>query len=387
MPTTIAEPTLDELVRAFHDGVRATCDRYADGHEGAVYDHFAGVGAIHWSRQARRDTDLWRAIYFATADGGDLTDLLADRYGFVRVADTYGVGTATISRATAAAAGGTIWQGTRLVVYGPLLEAKRYIVTANTVVSATALTASLPLRAERPGKGTAISVGANAARIDEPLWDTTWTVNRLACEDGTEFEPAAAARARFRDVRLASRVGFIEALVSACKEVGVENAVLFPSDYGGDSEDQGLNMAYVGDSGYSGSDALVRAVQVRLEQTRVLGDNLQVRPLTRGDLIVRADVNLWDLPARVNTTALRTVLVGAILGYFDGATSGFSYDRDALAGAMMKATSAVQFVSFALPSADAGVLSTTNGRLNFPGSLSRYRVRDADITLTFLPPV
>ena len=102
MPSTIAEPTIAELVRAFHDGVRSTCDRYADGHEGGVYDHFAGVGAIHWSRQARRDTDLWRAIYFATAEGVDLTNLLADRYDFDRVTDSYGTGTASLARASSA---------------------------------------------------------------------------------------------------------------------------------------------------------------------------------------------------------------------------------------------------------------------------------------------
>ncbi|MDB4992599.1 MAG: hypothetical protein JWM74_31, partial [Myxococcaceae bacterium] len=224
-------------------------------------------------------------------------------------------------------------------------------------------------------------------RVEDPLWDTTWTVDALECGDGTEFEQAAETRARFRDFRRASRVGFVEALVAACKDAGAANAVLFPSDYAGDDEDNGLNMAYVGDAGFAGSDALVRAVQMRLESTRVLGDNLQVRPLTRSDLVIRADVNLWEAPARVNLAALRTVLVGAILGYFDGATSGFSYDRDALAGAMMKAAAAVQFVSFDLPSADAGVLSTVNGRLNFPASLPRFQVRDADITLTFLPPV
>lgn len=386
MPTAIAEPTLAELVKAFHDGVRATRDRYADGHQGAVYDHFAGVGAIHWTRQARRDTDLWRAIYFATADGADLTRLLADRYDFDRVADTYGTGAASLRRPTAAAADGTFWQGTRIAVHGPLIESTRYVVAADTPVGATELSANVPVRAERPGPGTAISVGADAARIDDPLWDTTWVVDSLTCDDGTAFEPAPVSRARFRDARIAARVGFLEALVLACKEAGAVNAVLFPSDYGGDDEDRGLNMAYVGDAGFSGTDALVRAVQLRLERTRVLGDNLQVGPLARSDQPIAADVYLWDSPARVNTTALRAVLVGTLLGYFDGTSGGFSYDRDAMAGAMMKASPAVQYVTFDLPASDAGVLSVVDDQLNFPATLSRYRVRDEDITLRFLSP-
>lgn len=386
MPTAVEEPTLAELIGAFHDGVRSTCDRYADGHEGGVYDHFAGVGAIHWTRQARRDTDLWRAIYFATAEGGDLTRLLSDRYDFDRVADTYGTGMASLSRETAGAADGTFWQGTRIAIIGAFIEAARYVVAQDTEVGSTDLTVSVPIRALRTGKGTAISVGSAAARVEDPLWDTTWTVTALTCGDGTEFEPAPVSRARFRDLRRASRAGFVEAIIAAAKEAGAENVVLFPSDYGGEAEDQGLNMAYVNAIG-GGVEALARAVQIRLERTRVLGDNLQVRPLVRSELAIEADVYLWDSPARVNTTALRTVLVGALLGYFDGATAGYSYDRDAMAGAMMKASPAVQYVSFTTPSSDAGVLSLVNGRLVFPSSLTRYRLRNGNITLRFQPPV
>jgi len=389
MPTVIQEPTLTELVRAFHDGVRAQRDRYADGHEGSVYDHFAGVGAIHWSRQARRDTDMFRAVYFATAEGTELTNLLADRYAFARVPEAYGTGTARLSRTSTAAGSGTVWKGTRIALTGDLVEQKLYVVTEDKPVGATDTTVDVSVRAERPGPGTAVEFGASStlrARVDDPLWDTTWTVATITCADGTAFETAADARARLLDERSDDRVGFVEAIIDACKAAGAANAVAFPSDYGGDSEDHGLNMVYVGDAGFSGTAALVRAVQRELEAFRVLGDNLQVRALARQDLVLEVAVQLWDTPSRVNQEGLRALLKGVLLGYFDGSTGGFSYNRDAMVGAMMKASPDVQYATFATPATDAGVLSTVNGLLNFPSSLPRYRVAEDDVTITFVAP-
>lgn len=390
MPTSLPEPTIAELVQAFHDGVRSQRDRYADGREGAVYDHFAGVGAIHWSRQARRDTDMFRAIYFATAEGADLTKLLDERYAFERVEDTYGTGEATLARASLAAAGGTIWAGTRIAIVGDFVLPKVYVVLADTAVSSTEATAKVAVRASLLGPGTAIrfdtSSSALRARVDDPLWDTTWTVSSLTCDDGTSFESAAASRARYRLEQRDARVGFVESMVAACKEAGAENAVFFPSDYGGDEEDHGLNMAYVGDAGFSATAALVRAVQKKLESYRVLGDNLQVRRLTRTNLVFDVDVTLWDSPARVNQPGLTSLLRDIVVGYFDGVTRGFSYDLDAIVGAFLRASSAVQFATFRLPASSAGVLSIVGGALNFPSELARYRVAPDDVTINLLPP-
>lgn len=389
MPTAIAEPTLEELLQAFRDGARSA-DRYIDAREGAVYDHFGGVAAIHWTRQARRDTDLFRAIYFGLAEGKDLTRLLDKRYSFERIEDSYGTGTARLSRPTTVAADGTIWEGTRIVVGGPLVEPRRYVVDADTPVGATDKQVTVDVRGESAGPGSAIAV-ANGddgldLRIEDPLWDSTWNVDALECTDGTALESAPEARARFRQQRLDQRVGFATAIIQACIDAGAVHAVIFPSDYGGDEVDFGLNMAYVGDASYAGTDELVRKVQIALEAFRVLGDQLQVRPLSQSDLVVAANVQLWESPARVNLTTLRALLTGATLAYFDGRTSGFSYDRDALSGAMMKAAEVVQFVTFDSPTSDVEVLATVNGLPNFPATLSRYRLLPENISFNFLPP-
>lgn len=389
MPSAFAEPTVAELLQAFEDGVRAQKDRYVDVREGALYEHWSGVAAILWSREARRDTDLWRAVYLDSAEGKDLTNLLQDRYDFEREEDDYGTGTALLKRTSTAAGAGTVWEGTRILVHGDAQLPKIYVVTEDKDVGATDTTATISIRADRVGPGTAIAViaGSPLARVDDPIWDTAWTVDTLTCTDGASFEPAPQARARFRETRKAARAGFVDAIVTACKAVGAANALLFPSNYAGEAYDYGLNVAYVGDENFTATDALVRAVKIELENWRVLGDNLQILPMARANLVVDADVNLWDTPGRVNQAEVRALLKGAIKGYFDGRTAGFSYDRDAMSGAMLKASPAAQFVTFNAPSSDVQLMTTIGGLPNFPATLTRYQVRDDDITLTLLPPV
>lgn len=387
MPSAFAEPTVAELVEAFGDGIRAQRDRYVDAREGAIYQHWGGVAAILWSRNAQRDTDLWRAIYIDSAEGRDLTNLLESRYGFERTEDDYGVGKASLRRSSVVAGGGTIWRGTRICVFGPTVTPKFYVVQQDAPVLSTATTATVLVRAATTGPGTAINVGAGAARVEDPLWDTTWNVESLTCGDGTAFESAPAARARFRDARRAARPGFPEAIVQACKDNGAANAVIFPSNYAGDDEDNGLNMAYVGDAGFTGTDRLVRKVAIALESWRVLGDQLQVRPLTRSNVVFKASVHLWDSPTRVNQDDVRKRIAKSVFTYFDSQTTGFGYDLDALAGVMMKASPEVQIAAVDTPFANADVVSMVGGRLNFPSTLPRYFLSPNDITIELLPPL
>lgn len=389
MPTVYAEPTIQELLDAFEDGVRATRDKHVDAREGAILQHWSGVGAVLWSRCGRRTTDLWRAVYLESAEANELTTLLQGRYAFTRIPDAYGTGTTSLTRPTAAAGAGTIWKGTRIAVTSSAAtptEAKYYVVTANTPVGGAATFVSgVPVRADLPGAGTAINI-SSGARVDDPLWDATWTVSSLVCDDGTSFEAAADARARWRDVRRASRPGYEEAIIAACNTAGADVAYLFSSDYPGDDSDAGLNMAYVGDETFASPAALRRSVIVTLEGYRVLGDNLQVRPLQRTAVTIDANVYLWEGPLRTNHADTTKRLKGALEGYFDRVDK-FGYQRDAMAGAMLKAAPEVQFVTFNAPSADADIVSIVDGALNFPSILDLFSLDPDDIDLTFLPPL
>src|SRR5579862_972708 len=111
MPSTDPIPPLADALRAFGDAVVATRDERADVRRGAVYDHFAGVGAVLLVREALHDRDVFRALYLDTADGADLTALVRRRFGIARILDTFGTGFAVLARSSVAAGEGTVWTG------------------------------------------------------------------------------------------------------------------------------------------------------------------------------------------------------------------------------------------------------------------------------------
>jgi hypothetical protein len=382
MPTTIPEPTISKLRDAFSKGVRGRKDGFADLRIGSALDHFAGAGAMMWARQARRDSDMWSAIYLDSAEGDDLTRHLADRYAFERIPDAYGTGYALLNRLTTSGGAGTVWKGTRIRVVGPRVTPTAFVVTEDTPALSTDTHLRVPIRAPKPGPGYATE--SLSARVDDPIWDATWSVSRLVCGEGTAFEPAAISRARFRDARYDGRVGFRESIETACVAAGATYAVAFQSDYAGDAYDQGLNYVYVGDSNYNGDAALVRAVKVELEKARVLGDNAQVLPMVRTPLRIHAQVSLWDGPSRVNLTGLARVLRDSAVKYFDGARKGFSYNREAIVGGWLRASKAVQSADITTPTADSNVVVSTLGTLNFPDTLPRYVVQETDVDFEFL---
>lgn len=388
MPSVYAEPTIQELLDAFGNGVRVNADRHVDVREGALYQHWSGVAAILWRRNAQRTTDIWRANYLDSAEGNELTGLLSGRYSFDRIPDAYGLGTVTLTRASGAAGGGTIWAGTRITVFGSAetpTEARVYVVTTDTPIVGAALTSSPPVRADVPGPGTAINI-TSGARVEDPLWDSTWTVTALTCVDGTTFEPAADARARWRDVQRASRPGYEEAIILACEAAGADVAYLFPSDYAGEENDGGLNMAYVGLANYTTTAALIRNVTVALESYRVLGDNLQIRGLGRANVNLEINVYLWEGPLRTNLADVTKRIKGAMVGYFNQVLN-FGYQRDAMAGAILKAAPEVQFATFVAPVADADIVQFVNGRWAFPDTLDLFYIDASAIVLNFLPPL
>ncbi len=104
------EVTISELLDIASKGIRSTADKNADLVRGSDYESLTGPCAVIWSRESERDTDLFNAVNFHTADGADLTRMALRRYGKVRLLDATGTGTAVLSRPS----GGipeTIWAG------------------------------------------------------------------------------------------------------------------------------------------------------------------------------------------------------------------------------------------------------------------------------------
>lgn len=375
----IPEPTIRELLDAAGTAVRGLADKNADFIRGSDYESLTGPSAILWSRQARRDSDLFADVNFATASDQALTDMAMLRYGKQRILDSRGAGIVRLKRA----AGGdaeTIWKGTRFFVPGP--TARFYRATADTPVAAGAANIVVPIEAVDIGPGVAVSVGGNIARIGDQLEDSTWLVVELVCADGQLFEKAEDFRERIRRELFEARVGQTAAIIKACKRVGAANVEVFRNNYAGSEYDHALNVVYVGDLGFSSPPDLVRACVLELQGFRALGDNLQVLPMARVELDIRATLHLYDHPALFDLERIERLHVASLHHYLNGSSGRFTYSLDGIRGAIARNTPEVQQVVLTTPTADDQIV--VGAAKNFPATLNRYV--PGSITLTYRGP-
>jgi hypothetical protein len=376
---SIAEPTIQELIDIAAQAIRGGADKTADFVSGSDYESLIGPAAMLWSRQAMRDTDMFNAVNFRTADGKDLTNLVRKRYGKERVLDTRGQGTARLVRPAGGIAE-SIWKGTRLLVPGP--KSKVYRTTKTVEVPASEVMVDVPIESLIVGPGSAIDLGSSVARVDDSLKDSTWTVQSLRCADGTLFEKAEAFRERIRRERLDERVGQEKLIEDVCKAQGAGHVICFRSNFAGEDYDHGLNVVYVGNLGYVGTPELVKACTLALDDVRVLGDHLQVLPMARVDLAVDADVVLHASPALFDLARLERIHHTAVTQYLNGSSGSFTYSRDGIGAAIARMTREVQRVDLVTPSADVQIVE--GDMRNFPAVLNRYV--PSSITLRYKGP-
>ena len=385
MPSTAPLPTIDDLVRAANRGLVGTADRYADTVSGSILNHFAGPVAVLLSREADRDQDLFRDIYFDAASSDALTDLIQGRWGIARILDTRGAGVAAFARSSAAAGAGTLWRGTRVATVAsggnvPLV----YEVALDTAAPAADVTLSVPIQATVAGTGVAIQASAGGLQLLDPVYDPLWKPAGLQCADGTDFEDAGAYLARARAQRFGQRGGYLARMTQVCQGLGAAFVIGIPSSYGlaaGDfTSDFGLNALYVADANYQSSPALIQSCAVALESYRVLGNDLWVGGIAPSALSVAAVATLVKDPGRLDQIPIRRAIVQRLLSYF-AATSVFSFKLTGLAAAIQGASPNVQSAVFTSPMADA--LLAPNAP---PAALPRYTLAPRDITLTFLGP-
>lgn len=376
----IPEPSIRDMLDAGAKAVRGSADKNADFIRGSDYESLLGPCAVIWSRQAQRDTDLFNAVNFHTADGNDLTEMALQRYGKERILDTRGTGTISIARDS----GGTdetVWTGTRILITGA--NPKTYRVTSDTVIDSSDLTATAPIEALEIGPGTSVNITDSTGtriRFTDTLADSTWKITQVTCGEGTVFEEASVFRTRIRTERLAERVGQEQAIIDACISAGAENVALFRSNYAGDAYDYGLNVCYVGDSGYESSQELVDACFLAIADKRVAGAALQVQQMAPASLAVEADVYLIDSPGRFDLERLEAIHTAAILQYMNGTSGAFSYSLMGILGAIIRRTPEVHRVNIISPTTDATI--TVGAMKNFPAVLTRYVV--STVTLNYL---
>jgi hypothetical protein len=348
MPASEALPTVPELLRAYHGAV-GSVRREADANDGSLLDICGGAGALAWRRIAERDQDECRALYFRTAQDARLDRIIQQRFGRTRTESTAGTGEMLLSRPTTDAGAGMFWEGTRIAVARAQGERIRYwVVAEDTPVVGGAFSAAVPIRATVDGPDGAIEVDRETVhllKIADPLWDSTWRVERLECEPGTLREGNDELRASIEQETLDARVGYETRIVTAMKAAGAAEVVLFRSDFLGDELDYGLNRIYVGSSSYETSDELLLACRLALPSVAVLGTATQVLAMTRARLELNVAIQLWTTPQRVNQEAIAADAKAAILNYFASRQNAFVWTVDSVRGSIFRAVRNVRQVT------------------------------------------
>lgn len=386
MPSTLPLPTLTDYLQAARKRLRGERDRYADTHSGSMYDHLAGPVAVLLLRETDRDQDLFSDIYFADASSDALTNLIQGRWQIPRILDTYGQGTSTWSRSSAAAGAGTLWQGTRVQVPGTPPGVCQ--IAADYPVSATQVVATPTIEATVLGTGQAVTAGINSnLQLLDPLYDPLWLPQTLTCADGTDFEDAATYRARALALRLSLRNGYITRLTQICQQQGAKYVIFFASNYGlvqtDFTDDFGLNAIYVADANYQTPQSLITNCTLALEAVRVLGNDLQVGGVIQTPINITATVYLRDTPGRMDIIPVERSSTAALLSKFSKGTN-FAYKLVELAAAMRAAAPSIQNVVFNAPgiSADSPILLANK----WPYQLPRYTLAPQNITLSLTGP-
>ena len=389
MSSTLDIPAVPDFLTAYSDAIVTAGNNRTDTRRGSGYDLIGGGAAVIWTREAQRDDDLFRDIYFDTATGSAFDTYALQRFGQTRATDTRGVGVAFVGRTSTSGGAGTIWEGTRLSVISP--DGKRttqYRVTDNTDFTSTQKSAICPVEATFTGPSSMVDTGLDISlrvRFDDPVWDTSIVASSLRCAAGTDFEDAAQFKARIRSNQLTSRPGYQAAIVSACEAVGAVFIVIFDGS-GTVDRLEGEPVIFVADAGFASPDSLVQACRGALEDVRILGTALEVRKIQLGlPLSFNITVNLWDKPSRFNLTDLQTIIAGSIQSYFLSSSRGYYYSLSEIEGYIRRASGAIQAITFNSPTSDVTIFS---GSPPFPPAvLTKQDYRPERLQVSFQGPI
>lgn len=329
-------PSLDELRAAFRGAVAAReLGQTADGHDGQIFDCASGMGALVWRAVAERDQECFRQVYLDGARGADLDLRAASRLQATRVGAVAGTGTARLRRTAATAGAGYIWKGTRILLSADGKDRLWFEVASDFRVGAADLVAYPSIVQSEAGQCGAVNLEAadcSILRVEDLLWDNTWTVEVLQCSAGTTYEEDHAFLARARSAILDARVGYPATIESACRAAGATLVALFPSDITG--TDTGINNVVVGDSGGTTPDSLLRACRFAVARTAIWGVNAQVLPIARLQASIEIAVTLLSAP--VDPGAIRRDVQRAVVGYFGARQNPFLWSRDGVRSAALR---------------------------------------------------
>ncbi len=338
MPAAEPVPTIDQFTLAYQGGLVSVL-LHGDTHEGALHDHWAAVGAIMWRKVSEREQTEFRSNYFKYAKGPRLDAYIQDHFRKSRTQNAPGSGTALLRRATAGAGDGTVWEGTRIAVgVSAAKPMAYYAVTGNKAVGATETYVTVAVEAVDGAPAVSLRQGDRPIlRLEDPLWDNSWTVETLECGDGTVYEDDAAFQARVATEVFEERYGFESLIVKLMKEAGADFVLLFPSDYLGEDNDAGLNRVYVADANLITTPELLRECRRALPDCAMAGASTQVLSITKTYLTFQVRIRFWAAPEGFDMSSAADNARSAIVEYFERDDNAFVWSLAGVRGAVQAA--------------------------------------------------
>lgn len=385
MPSRSPLLSVSDFVKAGGNAVLGSRDKDASVRSGGAYDLIVGHAGVIWSRQAFRDKQLFANNFLDSAHGPDLDRLVEKYFSVVRNQDDYGYGQAIVSRPSIAAGGGVIYAGTRIRLHYPPNQPTFYVVRTNVTVGAADLTAVLPVRSDKTGKGVSANAILPNLSFSDELYDNTFSVVTLTCDDGIVGEKDDEYLARARTSRRDMRPGFIRSILSVCHSSGATNVVAMKPGAFGDALNDGFARIYVGDSNYQTTAALKETIAVALESVRNIGVDIQLMDMTQAACVASADVTLVDDPGKINTTAILGSLTRTISDYFMGNSEWWKYDKSSLVASVLQSHPDIQDVNFALRT-KSPLVAVPETPDTFPSIVTRYSLFPGDIIVNFSGP-
>lgn len=242
------------------------------------------------------------------AEGDALTKRVRDRYGLERRVAAQSVG--SVSFTHVAGPTGTILAGTR-VATTPDASGAFVIATTDTnlVFGGADATKSVAATAQQGGRAGNVPAGAFNRVLDQPSFDTSFTVTNAALfAGGNEAESDPELREQARSFAATLRRATLAAIAFGAKQVPTIRTVSVFED-----PDSLLTTAHVADADGDSNAQMVNDAIIELEEWRAAGAAIQVAGGTAIDqaisiaLTVRAGVSIPTLVDRVQAAIVSAV--------------------------------------------------------------------------------
>lgn len=270
------------------------------------------VGAASYMASAVSNQSMSGAadLFLDSCNDEALDRYVFDRYQMIRKGAAAALGTVQFSRVSAAAGGGTIPTGTKLIT----LTGVEYTTLTPATFAPGGLTAEADVRAAQAGKN--FQVGKNAIRgfgdASQIFDPTIQLTNEEACAGGEDVEVDDQLKSRARDFWRAARRGTLGAIAFGALSVPGVTSAMAVDEIGAFGQPVRIVRLFISDSSGVASRALATKVSQQLEEYRA-GGIYVVIDLSQPQ-IVEVLLKLAFL-ARVDSVTLTSQIRSAVVNF------------------------------------------------------------------------